>query len=152
MEIERKFLVDFLPDNWDKHPSKSIKQWYICQMPTIRIRQIDEQRFLTVKSKGHVVRLEHELPILQEEEWQNLLNIVQSSAIHKQRYYLPLSPTLTAELDVFLSPEHKGLQLVEVEFNNEAEAKCFEPPLWFGKEVSYDPNYKNNNLVNWKNS
>jgi CYTH domain-containing protein len=40
------------------------------------------------------------------------------------------------------------LLLAEVEFNTKEEAAEFIPPLWFGKEVTYDENFKNKNL--WK--
>ncbi|MCQ2294173.1 MAG: hypothetical protein MJZ67_00835 [Bacteroidales bacterium] len=53
---------------------------------------------------------------------------------------------LTAELDIFHG-RHRGLMLVEVEFPNTEEANKFEPPYWFGVEVSSDPHYRNSYLA-----
>ena len=59
----------------------------------------------------------------------------------KDRYELPCGP-YTIELDVF-DPPFAPLMLAEVEFPGEAEALTFQPPVWFGEEVTYDPSYTN---------
>lgn len=49
------------------------------------------------------------------------------------------------KLDIFegkLAP----LQLVEVEFETKEDAERFAPPVWFGEDVTFDKNYKNNSL------
>jgi adenylate cyclase len=145
MEIERKFLIHTLPPGLERYPVTPIRQWYISREPVIRIRDAGGEYFLTVKSKGDLSRMEHELP-LTEPEFQNLLPLATTHPIEKKRYRIPLSASLTAELDVF-SGHHQELVLVEVEFASEAEANAFSPPDWFGEDVTKDPQYKNNNLA-----
>ena len=48
---------------------------------------------------------------------------------------LPLADGLKAELDIF-EGKLSGLVFVEVEFESEEQAVCFQPPQWFGEEVS----------------
>lgn len=145
MEIERKFLTQSPPENIEQYPCTQITQCYIAKSPTIRIRKTDNHHYLTVKGKGHMMREELELPI-SEEEYQKLLEKADPPQISKTRYLVPLTDKLTAEVDVFLPP-FDGLILTEVEFSSEAEAKQFIPPDWFGKDVTYDPQYKNVNLT-----
>ena len=66
MEIERKFLVDSLPNLKDCRSEKII-QAYISTDPVIRIRQMNTHYFLTVKSHGHIMREEFEMPITKEQ-------------------------------------------------------------------------------------
>ena len=37
--------------------------------------------------------------------------------------------------------------MVEVEFPDEESAKAFNPPEWFGEEVTFDDRFKNNYLA-----
>ena len=39
MEIERKFLVKYLPEGLENYPHSEISQAYISTRPVIRIRQ-----------------------------------------------------------------------------------------------------------------
>ena len=65
--------------------------------------------------------------------------------IAKTRYLIPLTGSLTIELDVFKN-EYKGLHLAEVEFETEEEANTFCPPDWFGEDVTYDGRYHNSTM------
>lgn len=144
MEIERKFLVDSLPSLAHYH-SKKIIQAYISTDPVIRIRQMDTQYFLTVKSHGHIMREEFEMPITKE-QFHSLQNKIEVSPIEKTRYFIPLEQDLTAELDLY-EGHLKGLYTVEVEFLSLEAANDFIPPSWFGNDISLDHRYKNNNLA-----
>lgn len=141
MEIERKYLFDQLPFNLKQLTCKQVEQGYISSFPTIRIRKMDDEYFLTVKSKGTLVRHEYEIPI-SKEEYENLVPKVDSKFICKKRYYLPLNETLTAEIDVF-EKEHEGMKMVEVEFPHLDMANSFVPPDWFGEEVTEQIDYTN---------
>lgn len=144
MEIERKFLINTLPDI--THIAfQTIRQAYISVEPVIRIRQANERYFLTIKSKGNIAREEYEIEIT-ETEFNRLLAKKEGNIIAKKRYFIPLSFTLTAELDIFegdLAP----LKTVEVEFPTHEAALSFTPPDWFGADISYDAHYKNNRLA-----
>lgn len=144
MEIERKFLVKYLP-NLSTYTSKHITQAYISTMPVIRIRQADTKYFLTIKSKGSISREEYEMAIT-EKEFQSLWQKIDGSPIEKIRYLIPLTDHLTAELDVF-SGHLQGLITVEVEFSSLEEANAFIAPDWFGDDISLDHRYKNNQLA-----
>lgn len=141
MEIERKYLFNTLPFELNQLPYKQVEQGYIASMPTIRIRRMDNDYFLTVKSKGTLVRHEYEMPI-SKKEYEHLIPKVDSKFIQKKRYYLPLTEVLTAEIDIF-EGEYAGLKVVEVEFPNVEMANNFTPPEWFGEDVTEKIDYTN---------
>ena len=63
MEIERKYLVASLPEGYEACPFHTIEQAYLCTEPVVRIRQEDNDYYLTYKSKGLLVREEYNLPL-----------------------------------------------------------------------------------------
>ena len=147
MEIERKYLIDTLPENLDTYPHKKIEQGYLCTSPVVRIRKQDEEYFLTYKSKGLMSREEYNLP-LDEESFLHLIGKADGNVISKRRYQIPYScngKSFLIELDVFEKP-FAPLVLAEVEFLSEEQSENFIPPEWFDKEVTYDPNYHNSNM------
>ncbi|MDE7299748.1 MAG: CYTH domain-containing protein [Lachnospiraceae bacterium] len=139
MEIEKKFLVKTLPD-LEGAQKKSIEQGYLCRKPVLRIRRSNEQYILTYKSnqgfsqKNALQNEEVELP-LTEEAYLHLRGKTDGCLIEKTRYVLPLADGLKAELDIF-EGKLDGLVFVEVEFESEEQAVRFQPPQWFGEEVS----------------
>lgn len=145
MEIERKFLTTALPDGALEYPFSLISQTYISITPTIRIRQSDDTYFLTVKGKGAMQRQEFELQITRE-EYLSLEKKAETPAIQKKRYFLPLEQGLVAEIDIY-DGFLEGLITTEVEFASLEEAENFSPPLWMGKDITYDNRYKNVNLA-----
>ena len=56
MEIERKFLIDTLPENLSDYPYHQLEQGYLCTEPVVRIRRENDDYYLTYKSKGLMVR------------------------------------------------------------------------------------------------
>ena len=144
MEIERKFLVKYLPENLENYEQKRISQGYLCTNPVLRIRRSNEEYFLTYKGVGLVAREEHEFPI-SAEAFEHMLAKIDGILIDKIRYLIPLEDGHTAELDIFqgtLAP----LCLVEVEFASMEEALQFVAPDWFGDDVSDSGEYHNSNL------
>ena len=116
MEIERKFLLKSTPEGIENYPFHTISQGYISQDPVVRIRQLDNDYILTIKSRGLMKRTEIEKS-LTEEEFDELSNMVVGNVIKKRRYILPLKdyPDLKVELDIF-SGIFEGLIIAEVEF------------------------------------
>ena len=143
MEIERKFLVEHLPDNLEAFPKRHIEQAYLCCEPVVRVRRTDTRYTLTCKGSGLLAREEYELP-LSEAAYLHLRAKADGAAIAKDRYALPLGP-YTVELDVFFPP-FAPLALAEVEFPTRQAAGTFQPPDWFGREVTWEPAYQNVNL------
>ena len=140
MEIERKFLVKVLPEHLESFSRHRIEQAYLCTDPVLRIRRKDERYILTYKGPGFLAREEHEFP-LKEESYQQLLKKAEGTVISKWRYRIPYE-AYVIELDVF-DPPFAPLILAEVEFSSEEEATLFEPPVWFGEDVTYNPSYTN---------
>ena len=143
MEIERKFLVQDYP-SLEAYSSEKITQAYISTDPVIRLREMGNQYFLTVKSQGHMIREEFELSITKE-QCDALWPKVENSPVEKTRYFISLDHNLTAELDVYQG-HLDGLLTVEVEFDSPVEAANFIPPSWFGEDITHDNRYKNNHL------
>lgn len=144
MEIERKYLIHTLPDHLEQYPKRELEQGYLCTAPVVRIRKDNERYELTYKSKGLMVREEHNLP-LTEEAYTHLKTKIDGRLISKTRYLIPLGEALTVELDVFhgdLAP----LLLAEVEFPDEESANRFTSPDWFGEDVTFSSKYHNSNL------
>lgn len=65
MEIERKFLIDKIPESIDLSGLKCrrIEQGYLCTEPVVRVRRDNDDCYLTYKSKGLMVREEYNLPL-----------------------------------------------------------------------------------------
>jgi adenylate cyclase len=151
VETERKFLVIL-----EKVPrllkGDLIEQGYLVfQNPPsvpveVRIRRVNQADcFLTVKSGIAPSRLEIEWTI-DHDQFAQLWALTERRRILKRRHRISLENQLTAELDVY-EGHQAGLQTVEVEFSAEAEASAFDPPDWFGTEVTRDRRYANAGLA-----
>lgn len=144
MEIERKYLIHQLPENYASYPMLKIEQGYLNTHPVVRIRRQDEEYYLTYKSDGLMVREEYNLPLTRD-AYLHLREKVDGHVITKNRYRIPYKEHLVIELDVFegaLSP----LILAEVEFDTEDQANSFCPPEWFGEDVTFSGSYHNSIL------
>lgn len=139
MEIERKFLIEKIPDltgcNCDE-----IKQGYFSINPEKRVRQKGNKFILTEKGEGDLIREEKEIEI-DIKTAKELFEKSKTYIIEKTRYYIPYDK-YTIELDIYKG-RHAGLVVAEVEFENEEDARNFKAPNWFGKEITYDKSYKN---------
>lgn len=144
MEIERKYLIDRLPENLNSYPCRKIQQAYLNTAPVIRIRRQDNDYFLTYKGGGLMVREEYNLP-LNKESYEHLKEKADGIILSKKRYLIPLNDRLTVELDVF-DPPYENLYLAEIEFETEEEAINFTPPAWFGEDVTFSSKYHNSVL------
>lgn len=144
MEIERKYLIEKLPEHLENYPHKELEQAYLCTEPVVRVRREGEDYVLTYKSKGLMVREEYNLP-LTKEAYEHLLEKADGTVISKTRYVIPERDGLQIELDIFHG-KHQGLILAEVEFASEEAAKNYCPPDWFGEDVTFSNKYHNSNL------
>lgn len=143
MEIERKFVPERLPEGLENFSRVHMVQGYLNTAPVVRIRKENDSFFLTYKGGGLMVREEYNLP-LTAKAFAHLLPKCDGRIIEKTRYRFPVEghPDLTAELDLF-SGDLEGLVILEVEFPSVEAAVSFEPPAWFGQEVTNDPAYHN---------
>ena len=145
MEIERKFLVERLPDGLAHYPAHRIEQGYLALDESsgaeVRVRRHGEDLVLTVKGAGDLSRVEVELP-LSREQFDSLWPLGEGRRVEKTRHELPGG----IELDVY-GGALDGLIVAEIEFPSEADSEAFEPPSWLGREVTEDRRYKNRALA-----
>lgn len=162
MEIEKKFLLKWIPENLSQYECKEIEQGYLCRNPIVRIRKSNNDYIMTYKSKfgleekrGGDTCISNEVEVmLNQEGYEHLKQKVDNHLIKKKRYIIPLSDDLKAELDLF-EGQLKGLVFAEVEFASEEQAKQFSPPDWFSEDVSSDQRYSNSYLSTidkWSNT
>ncbi len=143
-ERERKFLVVESPTLPDA--GTELRQGYLAidKTVSVRVRDADEEGCtLTIKAGRGAVRTELEWPI-SDEQFAAAWEQTRGRRVHKTRYRLPIDGHI-GELDVF-HDELDGLVLVEVEFDSDDEMAAFEPPAWFGSEVTDDVAYTNASL------
>jgi CYTH domain-containing protein/CHAD domain-containing protein len=148
LELERKFIVKQLPPELDRFPSERISQGYVAIGEggrEVRLRRRGENTTLTVKQGLGRTRREEEIA-LGPEQFQRLWPLTEARRVEKVRHLIPADDGLTIELDSYLE-ELDGLATAEVEFDSEARADAFEPPRWFGPEVTDDSRYRNAQLA-----
>src|SRR5690242_17835700 len=143
MEIERKFLIERLPGDAERAPARRIDQGYLAldEGAEVRLRRYGEELWLTIKGTGGLARVEEELA-LAPEQFESLWPLTEGRRIEKTRHVLPDG----VEVDVY-GAELAGLVVAEIEFASEDESAAFEPPDWFGPEVTEDESYKNRALA-----
>lgn len=144
-EIERRFLPgDALPV--ELGAGERIRQGYLAGegSVSVRLRITDTARTLTVKAGDGMVRTEVDVPLdheLAEVLWPHTAG----RRIDKLRYRVVIDDGTAhhvAEIDQYLA-ELDGLVTIEVEFTDEALARSFAPPSWFGREVTGRPEWSN---------
>jgi adenylate cyclase len=146
VEVERKWLVHTPPD-LPVHQGKEVTQGYIALAEDgteVRLRQIGEQFFQTVKSEGGLVRGEIEVE-LTKQQFEALWPATAGRRLEKTRYRVPWAGK-QVEIDVY-DGSLAGLVVAEVEFTSAAESVQFTAPPWFGTEVTEDEAYKNVHLA-----
>jgi adenylate cyclase len=143
MEVERKFLVERLPEEVERAPSRRIDQGYVAldDGAEVRVRRYGDDLWLTIKGAGGLARVEEELPLSQE-QFDSLWPLTEGRRIEKARRRLPDG----VEVDVY-DGALAGLMVAEIEFASEDESAAFDPPGWFGQEVTEDARYKNRALA-----
>lgn len=146
-EIERKFLVNEIPEDLYKYPSSHLSQGYLDVTDDgteVRIRRNEGRFFKTVKS-GHGLERKEIETVIGSEVYDGLWPKTAGMRIEKRRYEVPYDGYVI-ELDIYLG-DLAGLIVAEVEFDSVEASEKFTPPSWFGREVTDDPGYKNRNLA-----
>lgn len=143
-EIERKFLV---LDQSYRQLAKGVlyRQGYLSSNPTVRIRIIDQQALLTIKSPATgISRSEFEYEIPLQDGLEMVSHLCRGPVIEKYRYKIEYEG-FTWEIDEFLK-DNEGLVVAEIELNYEEQV--FSKPPFIGEEVTHDRRYRNSSLVN----
>ena len=152
-EIERKYAVKYIPENFKIESVVYIKQAFIYRdkLTLIRVRDIKEkyptntQKYIyTVKAKGDIeytndynVGKKYEIENdIQKEEFDKLIKKPISNIIEKTRITAPIENNLKVEIDIYYN-YLEGLLTAEIEFQNEEQANNFQKTDWLGEELGY---------------
>ena len=146
-EIERKFLLTAVPGAEALGPGRRLRQGYVAVDGAVEVRvRVDESAaVLTVKAGSGLARTEVELP-LDADAADALWAHTEGRRIEKRRHRCALDGSLVAEVDLF-DGDLDGLAVVEVEFPDADAAAAFEPPPWFGREVTGEAGWSNADLA-----
>ena len=145
-EIERKFLV-VTPPSFARGAGKRIEQGYLAVEEAgteVRLRTKGDRLFLTVKRGAGLERLEAETEI-DKKQFDDLWPMTAGRRLTKVRHEIEPGD-LTIEVDVY-EGGLAGLVVAEVEFPTRARSEEFQPPAWFGEDVTGDERYMNQNLA-----
>lgn len=152
MEIERKFRLNGVPPTMRFARREPIRQGYLALDgdTEVRIRISPKGAVLTIKAGRGGVRVEEELA-LDGRQAEALWELTEGRRVQKTRRRVRLAapvsgPELLAEVDEY-SGALDGLVVAEVEFPDEETARAFEPPAWFGRELTDDWRYANRSLA-----
>jgi adenylate cyclase len=147
-EIERKFLLKQLPDQLKRWRHYIIDQGYLATEPAgrqVRLRKKGKTASLTFKVGRGAHREEREIR-LSRKQFAELWPGTAGRRLRKVRYDIPWK-NLLIEIDVYRG-RHAGLVVAEVEFPNRMACRRFNPPAWFGREVTGEKRYSNVRLAN----
>ena len=147
IERERKFLIDAVPDSIDLSDRTEMRQGYLAtgEQASVRVRDAGPKGFtFTVKAGSGAERTELEWAIGRE-QFEAAWPHTEGRRVIKVRHRIPLDEHVI-ELDVF-SDGLDGLVFAEVEFDSSQALVAFEPPSWFGREVTDDGRYTNASLA-----
>ena len=147
-EIERKFLVSFLPEGMS---GITMNQGYLQpeKERAVRVRTVEKDRskkgVLTIKGMGSEsgmsrYEFETEIPVSDAD---HLLSLCDKPLIEKTRYKYDYEG-LTWEIDEFHGV-NDGLVVAEVEL--ESEDQQFEKPYFIGEEVTGQVKFYNMMLL-----
>jgi adenylate cyclase len=165
IEREFRYLVSLAHLTQFRDVGVEISQGYLVADGSLAIRVrrrvdgVHQTHTLTVKAalvdakseRGTAATVgseRHEVEIgLTEQQADELWPLCAARIITKRRNLVDLPESgLTAEVDVF-SGRWRGLAMVEVEFADRAQMLTFEPPPWFGRNVTADPRFTNGALA-----
>jgi len=147
VERERRYLVDAAPEQAREAPASELRQGYLAadQHRSIRVRDAGRDGCtLTIKAGDGAERTELEWPI-DRREFDAAWPHTDGHRIEKTRRRIPYGQHVI-ELDVF-GGDLDGLVVAEVEFSSTDAMTAFEPPDWFGPEVTDDGRYTNASLA-----
>jgi len=146
-EIERKFLVKQLPPPRKRRAPSRIDQGYFpirSRDLEIRLRRKDSKHLITFKQGSGISRQEEEIEISRQ-HFRALWPLTSGARITKERYRIPWAKQII-ELDVYRGAL-RGLVMADVEFDSVNQSRFFQPPDWFGREITGSKRYANRRLA-----
>lgn len=132
MEIERKWMVSGWPEGWTETKRFSMRQGYVSLRPTVRIREEalcseDTHYVLCFKSGSGLSREELETDIDAALFRDIEQRIIRKPLIPKERRDYPLPGGLTLEVNHVDEGQPTEFWYAEVEFDDEAQARAWDP-------------------------
>lgn len=158
IEIERKFLLNYLPGKVSSSTGVPLSQTYLWvgDGREARLRRFGKRYFLTIKDPVNtgategsgdaagLKRRETEIA-LSKKQFDELWEAASDLRIEKTRHRVSFRDQ-PMEIDVF-DGKLSGLQIAEAEFPDEESAAAFDPPPWCGQEITSDPLFRNSSLA-----
>ena len=152
LEIERKFLMDGFPEGLDLISEVEIEQGYVSFDPEVRIRKAvnkktgKEEFYLTIKGDGDLTRNEIETSI-SSDFYYDTADFLDVRMIQKDYKKYKLGPW---KFEVALVDPGTDWEFFygEIEFPTEEDARNFVVPSYFGREITFNEDYKMKNY--WK--
>lgn len=146
LEIERKFLMDGFPVGLDLISEVDIEQGYVSIDPEVRIRKaVDkhtgrEEFRMTIKGDGDLTRNEIETNITSD-FYYDTVDFLDVNMIQKdyKKYKLGQWKLEVACVD---PGTDRAFFYGEIEFPTEQDAKDFVVPSYFGREITFNEDYK----------
>lgn len=133
LEIERKFLIQKLPDLSQIKPIR-YERYFISDEDKNQIR---------VQKKGHKYELETKQQINEQEYYKTKREITKTEflelsaecnkSIIRLSYLISQSPNIT--IKKYCGP-YEGLVRAEIEYDSIEQIGLYELPKWFGKEIT----------------
>ena len=170
LEIERKFLIDVIPNDFTYFKAVKITQYYVPKSnifirfrkseileffdTNIDLNNIIEKDFSVyttkyeqiIKSDGSKIRSEFTTAIDE-----NLFEFINTNSvdgkyykIEKYRFYFYDENHIECTLDLYVD---KNIKKIEVEFDSEFDCDNYTIPNWFGLEVTEDKKYSDYNIA-----
>tara|TARA_B100002052_G_C15877959_1_gene597846 strand:- start:145 stop:621 length:477 start_codon:yes stop_codon:yes gene_type:complete len=145
IEIERKFLVNEMPNNIDK--TISIKQYYLMNEISLvqRLRLFDNKyAILSFKQKTNELskyEFEYEIPY---KDALKMIEFLPSTPFIEKKRHICTYDNLKWDIDEFRG-KNAGLIVAEIELDNEKQH--IKLPKWIDKEVTNQNKYYNFNLA-----
>lgn len=155
LEIERKFLINEIPEDIWSCEKQEILQWYFKHYKkNIRIRQTISTKkwrkyikyYMTQKQWKWLVRQEDEKEI-SEKKFNDYREFAKHNKIKKTRYLFPYKKHII-EINQF-HEQLDWLRMAEVEFKSIKESEKFIPPHWCKKETTEQKESNNSYLASY---
>ena len=145
MEIERKFLMDRFPEGMVPVDTFEMRQGYLCNSPTIRIRSRlhhdgKSDYRLCFKGKGTLARQETEIEI-SAETFSELSRLLPIPPVIKEHRVYAIDGNYMLECNRVEPGSDTEFYYAEVEFDTVEAAREFVPPAFLGREVTETPGY-----------
>ncbi|MBP3965982.1 CYTH domain-containing protein [Paenibacillus lignilyticus] len=152
LEIERKFLLTEFPERLIgtgellRVSEHRIEQTYLALdgPQELRVRRIvdlatDEVSYTHTFKSGHGLAREEVEYSISQGIYEQVIQAFGAVPLTKNRITAHWGDRVV-EIDIY---DQIRLMVLEVEFDSEEAAVAFEPPAWFGKDISTEKQYSN---------